>query len=206
MTAATCESARRLCWSRVSPACTWASSAPPGRWESMTTVVGARAPAPTASERMSRPWTLSRVRGMPLFEPGPSSRASTGSASATSSAVLPAAMAAGWRMIVHARRAQTFSSASRRSVMERGRSRTRSSFAARKYSRTGSRVSAQATEIIGMNRPPMPKPRMNGRGMASISVRPMATAVPLNTTARPAVAIVATIASCVALPLWSSSR
>ncbi len=62
------------------------------------------------------------------------------------------------------------------------------------------------TETTGMNRPPMPKPRMNGTGMASMSARPMATAVPLNTTARPAVRIVATIASGLSLPRRSSSR
>jgi hypothetical protein len=46
-----------------------------------------------------------------------------------------------------------------------------------------------------MIRPPIPKPRMNGSGIASMSASPIATAVPLNTTARPAVSIVRTTAS-----------
>ena len=45
-----------------------------------------------------------------------------------------------------------------------------------------------------MTSPPIPKPRMNGSGMKSMSASPIATAVPLNTTARPAVSIVRTTA------------
>ena len=52
----------------------------------------------------------------------------------------------------------------------------------------------------------MPKPRMKGSGMASISARPMATAVPLKITARPAVSIVRTTASSRLLPARCSSR
>ncbi len=62
------------------------------------------------------------------------------------------------------------------------------------------------TETSGMTNPPIPKPRMNGNGMKSMSARPTPTAEPLNTTARPAVSIVRTIASSLALPLRSSSR
>jgi hypothetical protein len=57
-----------------------------------------------------------------------------------------------------------------------------------------------------MNRPPIPKPRMNGSGMKRSIARPIATAVPLKTTARPAVAIVVTIASSRDEPRASSSR
>ena len=41
---------------------------------------------------------------------------------------------------------------------------------------------------------------MNGSGMESSSARPIATAVPLKTTARPAVSIVRTIASSFGRP------
>ncbi len=57
-----------------------------------------------------------------------------------------------------------------------------------------------------MIRPPIPNPRMNGSGMKSSSASPIATAVPLKTTARPAVAIVVTIASSRDDPRRSSSR
>ena len=87
-----------------------------------------------------------------------------------------------------------------------GISRTRSSRAPTNQSSTGSRVSAATTETIGMISPPTPKPRMNGRGMKSSTASPIATAVPLKTTARPAVCIVRTRASAFDLPLRSSSR
>ncbi len=41
-----------------------------------------------------------------------------------------------------------------------------------------------------MMSPPIPNPRMNGSGMNSSIASPIATAVPLKTTARPAVSIV----------------
>ena len=57
-----------------------------------------------------------------------------------------------------------------------------------------------------MTRPPMPKPRMKGSGMKSISASPIPTADPEKTTARPAVSIVRTIASTFDPAFWSSSR
>jgi hypothetical protein len=62
-----------------------------------------------------------------LFEPGPTSSASTGEASASSSAVVPAANTTGRRMIARDSRTQKFRSPSRRSLTARGTSRTRSS-------------------------------------------------------------------------------
>ena len=62
------------------------------------------------------------------------------------------------------------------------------------------------TDTIGMVMPATPKPRMNGSGMASRSESPIATAVPLKTTARPAVSIVLTTASVLSLPAPRSSR
>ena len=53
---------------------------------------------------------------------------------------------------------------------------------------------------------PKPKPRMNGSGMKNKTARPIATAVPLKTTARPAVAIVRAMASSAERPARSSSR
>ena len=72
--------------------------------------------------------------------------------------------------------------------------------------RTGSSVTAAITDTVGIRRPASPKPRMNGSGMASIRARPIATAVPLKTTARPAVFIVCTIASSFVRPALRSSR
>jgi hypothetical protein len=109
-------------------------------------------------------------------------------------------------MIQRERRTQKLCSASRRSTMRFGTRCTRSSFAARNQSSTGRSVSAQRTETSGMTRPPMPKPRMKGSGMKSMSASPMPTAVPLKTTAQPAVCIVRTIASSFDLPFRSSSR
>jgi hypothetical protein len=62
------------------------------------------------------------------------------------------------------------------------------------------------TETIGMAKPPIPKPRMKGSGMKSISARPIPTADPLKTTARPAVCIVRTSASSLFRSFCSSSR
>ena len=70
----------------------------------------------------------------------------------------------------------------------------------------GSRLTAASTETRGMKRPAIPKPRMNGTGMKSMSASPMATAVPLKTTARPAVSIVRSTASSLLRPERCSSR
>ena len=71
---------------------------------------------------------------------------------------------------------------------------------------TGRSVIAAATETSGISSPARPKPRMNGSGMKSISARPMATAVPLKTTARPAVFMVTATASSFDRPARRSSR
>ena len=71
---------------------------------------------------------------------------------------------------------------------------------------TGSSVIAAATDTSGISRPARPKPRMNGSGMNSISASPIATAVPLKTTARPAVDIVTATASSFDRPSFRSSR
>ena len=39
------------------------------------------------------------------------------------------------------------------------------------------KVTAATTDTAGMNRPPIPKPRMNGSGMKTSIARPIATAV-----------------------------
>jgi hypothetical protein len=59
----------------------------------------------------------------------------------------------------------------------------------------GCKVTAAPIEIKGMRKPPTPIERMKGRGMKSRSASPIATVAPEKTTARPAVAIVLTIAS-----------
>jgi hypothetical protein len=98
---------------------------------SITIAVGASAPSPSSSETMLRPLIPSSSCGMPSFEPGPSSRVSTGSASRTRKVVVVAANRTGRRMIVCESRTHMFrSSSSRRSAMRFGISRTRSSRAA----------------------------------------------------------------------------
>ena len=71
---------------------------------------------------------------------------------------------------------------------------------------TGRSVIAAATDTSGISNPASPKPRMNGSGMNSISASPIATAVPLNSTARPAVDIVTATASSLESPAFRSSR
>ncbi len=109
-------------------------------------------------------------------------------------------------MIERASLTQKFSSASRRSVIRLGRSRTRSSGPAQRWRSTGRSVIAATIETSGIASPPIPKPRMNGSGMKSMSASPIPTAVPLKTTARPAVAIVFTTASSLETPSRCSSR
>ena len=57
-----------------------------------------------------------------------------------------------------------------------------------------------------MRKPPTPIERMNGIGIASSSASPIATVAPEKITARPAVAIVRTIASSTEPGRSSSSR
>ena len=172
----------------------------------MTSSVGAIEPSPIAAESTFRPRTDSSRWGMPLFEPGVSSSASTGSAAVNRIAAALAAKSTGRRMIVRASRGQKLRSPRRRSTTAFGISRTRSSGSASQCSRPGSSVSAASTDTVGMRRPAIPKPRRKGSGIASISASPMATAVPLKTTALPAVSIVRTIASSLASPPRRSSR
>ena len=54
--------------------------------------------------------------------------------------------------------------------------------------------------------PPKPIERMNGTGTTTSASRPMPTVVPLNTIARPLVAIAASIASSPSSPFERSSR
>ena len=61
-------------------------------------------------------------------------------------------------------------------------------------------------ETTGIRKPATPSIRMNGSGIATSSERPSATAMPENTTARPAVCIVRTTASSISSPPASSSR
>jgi hypothetical protein len=132
---------------------------------------------------------------MPWLEPGPSSSASVGAASARRATAAEIATVLGRRMIQWASRAHMLcSSSARRSRTRFGTRRTRSSRSTM-GSITGRRVRAQTTETTGIARPPTPNPRMNGSGIASSSASPIATAVPLKTTARPAVSIVRTTAS-----------
>ena len=88
------------------------------------------------------------------------------------------------------------------SVRRCGQSSRRPHFA----STTGSSVSATAVLTSGISMPPYPTLRRNGRGRATRASRPIATVVPLNTTARPDVSIARWIASSPVRPCASSSR
>ena len=65
---------------------------------------------------------------------------------------------------------------------------------------------AATIDSSGIRKPPTPIDTMKGSGMKSSSARPIATVTPEKTTARPAVAIVRTIASSFESPRSSSSR
>ena len=67
-------------------------------------------------------------------------------------------------------------------------------------------VRQAAIETSGIRKPATPIERMKGTGMKQRRPRPIATASPENTTARPAVVIVRTIASSPSWPAASSSR
>ena len=69
------------------------------------------------------------------------------------------------------------------------------------YSSTGSSVTAASTDTSGISRPAEPEAAHERHAASqSISARPIATAVPLKTTARPAVSIVRSTASLAAPP------
>ena len=73
-------------------------------------------------------------------------------------------------------------------------------------STTGSSVMATSVETSGISMPPKPIERRNGSGSAISASRPMATVMPLNTTARPAVSIALCTASSPLRPCERSSR
>ena len=65
---------------------------------------------------------------------------------------------------------------------------------------TGNNVTATITLISGISIPAYPIERRNGSGSTIIASKPIATVVPLNTTARPAVCIARTTASSPSKP------
>ena len=71
---------------------------------------------------------------------------------------------------------------------------------------TGSRVIATSVETSGISMPPYPIERRNGRGSAIRANSPIATVIPLKTTARPAVSIARCTASSPLRPWVRSSR
>ena len=78
-----------------------------------------------------------------------------------------------------------------------------SSFAPALARITGSSVIATSVETSGISMPPYPIERRNGSGSAIRASRPIATVMPLKTTARPAVSIALCTASS---PLWPCVR
>ena len=73
-------------------------------------------------------------------------------------------------------------------------------------SRAGSSVTEAPIETSGISTPPAPIERMKGSGIASSAASPIATVMPENSVARPAVDIVVSSASWTSLPPLSSSR
>ncbi len=65
---------------------------------------------------------------------------------------------------------------------------------------------ATITEMSGMSMPARPIERRKGSGSTISASRPMATVVPLSTTARPAVPMAAMIAASPSAPESRSSR
>ena len=120
-------------------------------------------------------------------------------------------------MIERASRAQAPCSASavplNRGRGSRSRSRRKSATCTRLMPRrpksessAGWSVIAATIDMSGIRKPPTPIETMNGSGMKRSSDRPIATVAPEKTTARPAVAIVRTIASSFDSISSSSSR
>ena len=66
--------------------------------------------------------------------------------------------------------------------------------------------SVTSTLASGIRAPPMPMLRMNGTGMTTRASRPIATVMPLNSTACPAVPMASTTASWLSRPWSRSSR
>ncbi len=76
----------------------------------------------------------------------------------------------------------------------------------RMESSAGRKVAEAAIETSGTSRPPTPIERMKGSGMKTSSASPIATTIPENSVARPAVAIVTRSAACTSSVFASSSR
>ena len=119
---------------------------------------------------------------------------------ATSTAIPETTAITRWRITARAQPAQWRSARSVR------RSRRRSARGPTVASTTGSIVSATATETSGISSPPYAIDCRNGIGSTTAASRPIATVVPLNTTARPEVATAARIASSFESPRSRSSR
>ena len=104
-------------------------------------------------------------------------------------------------MIAVASRCQkpVVSAAARRSSTRWGMIRQRLTLVPMTASSAGSSVAEAAIETSGTSSPPTPIERMNGSGMKTSSASPIATVIPENSVARPAVAIVVRSAP------WTSS-
>jgi hypothetical protein len=94
----------------------------------------------------------------------------------------------------------------RRSSNEPGTTRKRLTRVPSSDSSAGSNVAEAAIETSGIKTAPAPIERMNGSGIRSSAARPIATVMPENSVARPAVAIVVSSACSLLSPRFSSSR
>ena len=81
-------------------------------------------------------------------------------------------------------------SSRRRSMTDRGTTRSRLTPVPMMASTAGRSVIAAAIDTSGISTPPMPIERMNGSGSNTSSASPIATVTPENSTARPAVFMV----------------
>ena len=183
-------------FTRASCAATCAGDPPRTR-----TSCGSSAPAPMP-ERSSAtsPSLASPFLATVLALGTPGCRVVAASTSAARMSAAPPAASQRWRTIPCAQRVQARLALS--SVRRCGQSRRRPT----ELSTTGSRVSATATLTSGMSIPPYPTLRRKGSGRATSARRPIATVVPLKTTARPAVAIARATASSPWRPCARSSR
>ena len=160
-----------------------------GRARGRRTWIGASGAAPIPEP--SSVARASRARPFSASESAFGSPSSIPLATATSATRSAVPAAAASQRPRTTRRAHPAQWRSARSVL---RNRRRSARGPNDASTTGSRVRAAATETSGMRRPPYPRERRKGTGRATAARRPIATVVPLKRTARPAVAIVVSIA------------
>ena len=204
-TSATCGSDRSARPSRVTAAVTAGASAPPPRPVS-TTLVGATAPAPTAAVSTSYPRTAGVSRDA-LVRAGPELEREERQGEQDQEA---GGRARDELRVAHDEAREDRPEAVLRvgAVLEPAARQDANAVETLAGQRQRDREEGDGGEHRhgGDEQAADPEAAMNGSGMKTSIASPIATAVPLKTTARPAVAIVLTIASSRGSPARSSSR